>query len=651
MFFVKTQLLKVTKITLSIPLLILLLISPLIIQAVPIGGTFLYLTLLFFVFLFFIINFKQFMIGLIKPSLPMFIFFLYLFSFFIGICITGLETSIFELKEFIWGCFLFLILCCANIYFNTLTTLKRVEKIFTNSAVILVGAISVFAYLKYLTWRDGRVIRFLLNDLNLEYYPKGSALVGDINFFGLTMLICAFLSFSLWRRSSVLYSNIVWMLIFFLLMIVGCLAGSRRFLILSITLIPILFLLTIKLDANLIFKKAISILIAFSMIFGANYLINNISNISDYFELLYFIHFSDNDTFSENYIWNFYSSTYATLADQSQTYGYGSRITRWLYSLNLLDLKTVLIGDGFNYLSKYSCNFADCQSVDHPHAPIISSVLYGGVLGLLSYLILVSFLMFICIKLLLFSKLYFEWGLVLLCTIIYTSVSGNSLFSMPILFSVAIISYAAYKVEFGESDYAIAKRFFDVAASSLALVLLLPLLILIAMIILFLAGRPIFFCQSRPGLNCEIFKMYKFRTMYNLADENRQPLPDKDRLIPLGSFLRSSSLDELPELWNVLVGDMSLVGPRPLLEEYLPLYSSYQSRRHGVRPGITGWAQINGRNSLKWKEKFNLDIWYVENMSFWLDVKILGKTLIKVIQREGISTEGEASAKPFRGNN
>ena len=229
MFFVKTQLFKSPKTTLSIPLLILLLISPLIIQAVPIGGTFLYLTLLFSVCLFFISNFKKFMTGLIKPSLLMFIFFLYLFSFFIGICITGLETSIFELKEFIWGCFLFLILCCANIFFNELTTLKKIEKIFTNAAVILVGIISVFACLKYFTWKDGRVIRFLLHDLNLEYYPKGSALVGDINFFGLTMLICAFLSFSLWRRSSVLYSNILWMLIFLLLMIIGACRKQKVF--------------------------------------------------------------------------------------------------------------------------------------------------------------------------------------------------------------------------------------------------------------------------------------------------------------------------------------------------------------------------------------------------------------------------------------
>ena len=199
--------------------------------------------------------------------------------------------------------------------------------------------------------------------------------------------------------------------------------------------------------------------------------------------------------------------------------------------------------------------------------------------------------------------------------------------------------------------YAIAKRLFDVIFSALALLFLFPFFILIGLTILSSAGRPIFFCQSRPGLNCVIFKMYKFRTMFNLIDEDNNLLPDKDRLMPLGSFLRSSSLDELPELWNVLIGDMSLVGPRPLLKEYLPLYSSYQSRRHQVRPGMTGWAQINGRNSLKWNEKFNLDIWYVENMSFWLDAKILGKTLVKVIKREGISTEGEATTKPFRGNN
>ena len=648
MFFVKTQLLKANKTTLSVFLLNLLLIFPLIIQSVPIGGTFLYLILFSFLCLFFIINFKNFVIGLVKPNLLMIVFFLYLFSFFIGICITGLETSIFELKEFIWGCFLFLILCCANIYVTSLNTLKRIVNVFNYLAVILVGTISVFAYLKYLTWGDGLIISFLLNDLTSEVYPKGSALVGDINFFGLTMLICAFLSFSLWRRSSVLSSNILLMLIFILLMIVGGLAGSRRFLLLSTTLMPILFFLAIKFDANLIFKKVTSILIASSIIVGANYLINNISDISAYFG---FLHFGALFADSENYVWNFYSSTYASVTDISQSYGFGSRIPRFLYSLNLLDLKTVLIGDGFNYLNKYSCNFGDCNSVDYPHAPIISAILYGGILGLLSYLILNSFLMFICIKLLLFSKSYFEWGLVLLCTIIYASISGNSLLSMPIFFSVAIISYVVYKIEFGESDYAIAKRLFDVAVSSLAIIFLIPFFIVIGMIIFSLAGRPILFCQSRPGLNCVVFKMYKFRTMCNLIDEDRQLLPDKDRLIPLGSFLRSTSLDELPELWNVLVGDMSLVGPRPLLKEYLPLYSSHQSRRHEVRPGLTGWAQINGRNSLKWDEKFNLDIWYVENMSFWLDVKILGKTLIKVIKREGISTEGEVTAKPFRGNN
>ena len=199
--------------------------------------------------------------------------------------------------------------------------------------------------------------------------------------------------------------------------------------------------------------------------------------------------------------------------------------------------------------------------------------------------------------------------------------------------------------------YAIAKRLFDVIVSALALLFLFPLFILIGLTIFLSVGRPIFFCQSRPGLNCVIFKMYKFRTMFNLIDEDNNLLPDKDRLMPLGSFLRSSSLDELPELWNVLIGDMSLVGPRPLLKEYLPLYSSYQARRHQARPGMTGWAQINGRNSLKWDEKFNLDVWYVENMSFWLDAKILRKTLVKVIKREGISAEGEATTKPFRGNN
>tara|TARA_B100000965_G_C19599794_1_gene761947 strand:+ start:3321 stop:3824 length:504 start_codon:yes stop_codon:yes gene_type:complete len=163
-------------------------------------------------------------------------------------------------------------------------------------------------------------------------------------------------------------------------------------------------------------------------------------------------------------------------------------------------------------------------------------------------------------------------------------------------------------------------------------------------------GRPVLFYQERPGLNSQPFRMMKFKTMRDSIDDDGNQLPDSMRITKLGAFLRSTSLDELPELWNVLKGDMSLVGPRPLLKEYLPLYSQRQLKRHQVRPGITGWAQINGRNSISWKEKFEFDIWYVENQSLWLDLRILILTFIKVVKREGISAEGEASMPKFKGS-
>ena len=173
---------------------------------------------------------------------------------------------------------------------------------------------------------------------------------------------------------------------------------------------------------------------------------------------------------------------------------------------------------------------------------------------------------------------------------------------------------------------------------------------MIFLFVLFSYGPPVLFKQIRPGLNGNLFTLYKFRTMTLKKDANGQLLPDVERLTSFGQFLRSTSLDELPELWNVLIGDMSLVGPRPLLTEYLPLYSEDQMRRHEVRPGITGWTQVNGRNALTWEEKFKLDIWYIEHQSFWLDMKILLMTVKKVLLREGISAKGDATMPVFTGN-
>lgn len=193
------------------------------------------------------------------------------------------------------------------------------------------------------------------------------------------------------------------------------------------------------------------------------------------------------------------------------------------------------------------------------------------------------------------------------------------------------------------------KRFFDFLGAAAGLLLLLPVVSLLAWQIRRKLGSPIFFVQTRPGRNGAPFRMVKFRTMRDAVDGYGNPLPDSERMTPFGSFLRSSSLDELPELWNVLKGDMSLVGPRPLLMEYLPLYSPEQARRHEVRPGLTGWAQINGRNTLSWEDKFHLDVWYVDNRSIWLDIKILFLTVKKVFVREGISAQGEVTMPRFTG--
>ena len=194
------------------------------------------------------------------------------------------------------------------------------------------------------------------------------------------------------------------------------------------------------------------------------------------------------------------------------------------------------------------------------------------------------------------------------------------------------------------------KRAFDVLVAAAALVLLAPLLLAAAIAVRLCLGTPVLFAQVRPGLHGAPFRMIKFRTMREAVDAQGRPLPDGERLTGLGTLLRASSLDELPELWNVLRGDMSLVGPRPLLMEYLPRYSPEQARRHEVKPGITGWAQVNGRNALSWEEKFRLDVWYVDHASLWLDVKILGLTLCKTITRDGISQEGHATAPVFMGS-
>lgn len=197
--------------------------------------------------------------------------------------------------------------------------------------------------------------------------------------------------------------------------------------------------------------------------------------------------------------------------------------------------------------------------------------------------------------------------------------------------------------------YKIIKRLIDITAAASGLLILAPLMSFIGAAIYLSMGSPIFFRQTRPGKDGKPFEMIKFRTMTDSRSNSGDILPDKDRLTILGSFLRSTSMDELPELLNVLKGDMSIVGPRPLLMEYVPLYTADQYRRMAIRPGITGWAQINGRNTLSWEQKFDLDTWYVDNQSTLLDIKIIFLTFIKIISREGINSEGEATATKFTG--
>jgi sugar transferase EpsL len=193
------------------------------------------------------------------------------------------------------------------------------------------------------------------------------------------------------------------------------------------------------------------------------------------------------------------------------------------------------------------------------------------------------------------------------------------------------------------------KRLFDLVLSLVLLLSLSPLIAFVALLVRLWLGSPILFRQVRPGLHGQPFEIYKFRTMTDQLDTAGEPLPDADRLTPFGRLLRRSSLDELPQLFNVLKGDLSFVGPRPLLMEYLPLYSAEQARRHEVRPGITGWAQVNGRNALSWEERFRLDVWYVDHRSFWLDMKILWLTLLRVVRPEGVNQPGHATMDKFRG--
>jgi lipopolysaccharide/colanic/teichoic acid biosynthesis glycosyltransferase len=196
------------------------------------------------------------------------------------------------------------------------------------------------------------------------------------------------------------------------------------------------------------------------------------------------------------------------------------------------------------------------------------------------------------------------------------------------------------------------KRFFDIVLSGLALLCLSPVLVVVTIWLHFAnKGAGAFFTQERPGKGGKIFKIYKYKTMTDERDANGELLPDADRLTKVGKFVRSTSIDELPQLWNVFIGDMSLIGPRPLLVQYLPLYSAEQARRHEVRPGITGWAQCHGRNNISWAEKFKLDVWYVDHVSFATDLKVILTTINKVLRRADISQQGEATMEVFNGNN
>ena len=194
------------------------------------------------------------------------------------------------------------------------------------------------------------------------------------------------------------------------------------------------------------------------------------------------------------------------------------------------------------------------------------------------------------------------------------------------------------------------KSIFDKTLALFLIILFSPIYIVVSLLIFFKMGSPILFRQKRPGYKEEIFGIYKFRTMTNETDEDGNLLPDDKRLVGIGKFIRSTSLDELPQLFNVLKGEMSFVGPRPLLEEYLPLYNEKQKRRHDVKPGITGWAQVNGRNAISWEQKFDYDVWYVDNQSFWLDIKILWLTFLKVVKRSDISSSTSSTMEKFTGS-
>jgi len=193
------------------------------------------------------------------------------------------------------------------------------------------------------------------------------------------------------------------------------------------------------------------------------------------------------------------------------------------------------------------------------------------------------------------------------------------------------------------------KRLFDLIMAIMAFFLLSPIILIVTLLIRIYLGKPVLFCQQRPGLQSVPFTVYKFRTMLLTYDSNGNLLPDSERMTALGAFLRKYSLDELPQLFNVVKGDLSLVGPRPLLMEYLPLYTEEQARRHNVRPGITGWAQVNGRNAVSWEDKFKYDVWYVDHQSFWLDLKIIWMTIAKVLLSEGISQQGNVTMEKFKG--
>jgi len=198
--------------------------------------------------------------------------------------------------------------------------------------------------------------------------------------------------------------------------------------------------------------------------------------------------------------------------------------------------------------------------------------------------------------------------------------------------------------------YSFGKRLIDFIVAALLIFSLMPILLIVALLVRFKLGAPVLFCQLRPGKDGKPFKNYKFRTMLNEVALDGTPLPDEKRLTSFGQSLRATSVDELPELFNVLKGDMSLIGPRPLLMEYLPLYSEFQARRHEVRPGITGWAQVNGRNALNWEDRFCADVWYVDNYSLMIDLKILAFTFAKVLKRDGINEDGQATMSKFIGN-